>query len=208
MIPRASHALLFASIHSDLDPSGGAALSTRELLELLAARGADCRALTAGVLDYERETTLDEVLAGFDLPMQRFKADLRRPVVARSPDLATSVEVIDLTVDGGRITLMPTAFSRTERSPDREESASFLDLADQVFKRCRPHILLTYGGHPACLEMIRRARMRSVAVVFRLHCLDYHVGRAFTYSAKPPGNQTRRCQARKKLINRLDPRGA
>jgi hypothetical protein len=39
--------LLFDSIHSYLDPSGGAALSKRELLELLAARCADCRALTA-----------------------------------------------------------------------------------------------------------------------------------------------------------------
>ncbi len=68
--------LLFASIHSYLDPSGGAVLSTRELLEFLAARGADCRVLTAGVLDYERETTLDEVLARLDLPSQRFRADL------------------------------------------------------------------------------------------------------------------------------------
>ena len=38
------HRLLFASIHSYLDPSSGAALATRELLELLAARGWDCRA--------------------------------------------------------------------------------------------------------------------------------------------------------------------
>jgi hypothetical protein len=47
-----SHRLLFASIHSYLDPSSGAALATRELLELLAARGWDCRAFTCGVLDY------------------------------------------------------------------------------------------------------------------------------------------------------------
>ena len=111
--------LLFASIHSYLDPSGGAALSTRELLELLAAHGADCRALTAGVLDYERETTLDEVLAGLDLPSQRFRADLRSP--------GGSVEVIDLTVNGVRVTLMPTASSRAERSPDMRESACFLE---------------------------------------------------------------------------------
>jgi hypothetical protein len=78
--------LVFASIHAYLDSSDGAALSTRELLELLAARGADCRALTAGVLDYEPETTLDEVLAGLDLPAQRFQASLGHPVVARSPD--------------------------------------------------------------------------------------------------------------------------
>ena len=31
--------LLFASIHCYLDPSSGAAICTRELLELLAARG-------------------------------------------------------------------------------------------------------------------------------------------------------------------------
>ena len=33
--------LLFASIHGYLDPSSGAALATRDLLELLAARGVD-----------------------------------------------------------------------------------------------------------------------------------------------------------------------
>ena len=33
-----AHRLLFASIHSYLDPASGAALATRELLELLAAR--------------------------------------------------------------------------------------------------------------------------------------------------------------------------
>jgi hypothetical protein len=35
--------LLFASIHGYLDPSGGAALCTRELLEAPAAWQADCR---------------------------------------------------------------------------------------------------------------------------------------------------------------------
>ena len=59
--------LLFASIHSYLDPSSGAALATRELLELLAARGWDCRALTCGVLDYQRETPLDDVLTALEL---------------------------------------------------------------------------------------------------------------------------------------------
>ena len=38
--------LLFASIHSYLDPSSGAAMASREVLELLTARGWDCRALT------------------------------------------------------------------------------------------------------------------------------------------------------------------
>ena len=55
--------LLFAAIHCYLDPSSGAALCTREQLELLAGRGMDCRVLTTGILDPERETSLDEVLA-------------------------------------------------------------------------------------------------------------------------------------------------
>ncbi len=46
--------LLFSSIHCYLDPSSGAALCTPELLELLAARGIDCRVLTTGILDPER----------------------------------------------------------------------------------------------------------------------------------------------------------
>ncbi len=35
--------LLFASYHCYFDPSSGAALSTRDLLELLARRGWSCR---------------------------------------------------------------------------------------------------------------------------------------------------------------------
>jgi hypothetical protein len=101
----------------------------------------------------------------------RILADLGHLVVARSPDPATSVKVIDLTVGGVRVTLTltPTASSRAERSPDMQESARFLDLADQVLERFRPHVLLTYGGHPVCLELTRGTRMKSVAVVFLLH---------------------------------------
>ena len=82
--------------------------------------GPDCRALPAGVLDYERETTLDEVLAGLELPLQMFRADL---------EPAGPAEVIGLKVNGVRMTIMPTASSRAERSPDRQEFARFLDLA-------------------------------------------------------------------------------
>ena len=165
------------------------ALSTRELLEMLAARGADCRVLTAGVLDYERETTLDEVLAGLDLTSQRFQADL---------GLGGLAEVIDLAVNGVRVTLMPTASSRAERSPDMRESACFLNLADQVLERFRPDILLTYGGHPACLELMRRARMRSVAVVFHLHNFGYNDRRAFADASAIifPSEYSRRYHAR------------
>ncbi len=162
--------LLFSSIHCYLDPSSGAALCTRELLELLAARGSDCRVLTTGILDPERETSLDEVFATLELSVRRFQAELRP---------GGSAEVLDLGVNGVRVTLMPTASSRAERSPDPREAAIFLELAEQVFDRFRPDVLLTYGGHPASLELMRRARQRGIAVVFHLHNFGYNDRRAF-----------------------------
>ena len=84
--------LLFSSIHCYLDPSSGAALCTRELLELLVGQGMDCRVLTTGILDPERETSLDEVLAALELPVQRFQAEM---------GMSRAAEVIDLGVKGG-----------------------------------------------------------------------------------------------------------
>ncbi|WP_165231482.1 hypothetical protein [Aquisphaera insulae] len=60
--------LLFSSIHCLLDPSSGAAIATRELLELLSGRGAECRAFTAGVLDDEEDPSLDQALGTLGLP--------------------------------------------------------------------------------------------------------------------------------------------
>ena len=91
--------LLFSSIHCYLDPSSGAALCTRELLELLAARGMDCRVLTTGVLDPERETTLDEVLATLELPCQRFWAELGAGRAAEVIDLSSERRAGDAHAD-------------------------------------------------------------------------------------------------------------
>jgi glycosyltransferase involved in cell wall biosynthesis len=164
------HRLLFASIHSYLDPSSGAALATREVLQLLAACGWDCRALTCGVLDYAEETPLEDVLSVLERPSPRVGAAL---------SLGGDAEVFDLELDGVRVTLLPTASSRGERAPNPREAAIFLDLVDQVLERFQPQVLLTYGGHPVCMEMMRRARARGIAVVFHLHNFGYNNRRAF-----------------------------
>ena len=120
-LTRHGSSIAFASIHSYLDPSSGAALATRELLELLAARGWDCRALTCGVLDYQNETPLEDVLATIERPAPRAGAALSR---------GGEAEVFDLELNGVRVTLMPTSHSRAERAPNPREGAMFLDLAD------------------------------------------------------------------------------
>ena len=135
--------LLFASIHCYLAPSRGVALCTRELLEAPAARGAERRAPSMGVLDYRQEVSLDEVLAGLGLPGQRLEA---------APAREGTAEVIALTVNGVRVTLLPTSSTRAERSPDPRESALLLDLADQVLDRFWPQALVICGGHSASVS--------------------------------------------------------
>jgi glycosyltransferase involved in cell wall biosynthesis len=181
--------LLFASIHSYLDPSSGAALATREVLELLTARGMDCRAFTAGVLDFERETSVEEVLASLEMPGRRVQAELSS---------AGTVDVYDLSVNGVRVTLLPTASSRAERSPDPREAGPFLDLADQIFDRFRPDVLLTYGGHPASFDLMRSAQARGIPVVFHLHNFGYNDARFFQHTSSVifPSEYSRRCHNR------------
>lgn len=184
--------LLFASIHSYLDPSSGAALATRELLELLAARGWDCRALCCGILDYQRETTIDELLTitEFDGAAGRARASLGR---------GESAEVVDLTVKGVRVTMLPTESSRAERSPNPGEGEAFLDLAGQVLRRFRPEVMLTYGGHPVSLELMRRARAGGTPVVFHLHNFGYSDRSAFAHATAVlfPSEYSRRDYSRR-----------
>ena len=87
--------------------------------------------------------------------------------------------MIDLSLNGVRVTVMPTASSLAERAPDPRELEIFLGLAGQVFDRFRPDVLLTYDGHRASLELMRRSRMLEIAVVFHLHNLGYNDRGAF-----------------------------
>jgi hypothetical protein len=121
------HRLLFASIHSYLDPSSGAALATRELLELLAARDWDCRAFTCGVLDFAHETPLEDLLASIEH---------RTPPVTAALSRGGNAEVFDLEWNGVRIhscrrrTAGPTRHGARARlaffsiSPTRSSTAS------------------------------------------------------------------------------------
>ncbi len=90
-------------------------MCTRELLELLAAREMDCRVLTTGILDPERETSLDQLLATLELPARRFQAEL---------GTGRAAEVVDLGVSGVRVILMPTASSGAELPSHAPSSAS------------------------------------------------------------------------------------
>ncbi|AGA28661.1 glycosyltransferase family 4 protein [Singulisphaera acidiphila] len=165
--------ILFASCHGYVDPSSGAAISTRELMELFAARGIDARVLSTGVLDYNKEKPLKDVLDRLNVPYRTARASLAGAHRETEGGTPRGVEVYDLQLDGVRVTLMPTASSRSFKAPSATEAAAFLDLADQVFERFRPQVMLTYGGPPIGRELIVRARRRGIAVVFHLRNFQY-----------------------------------
>lgn len=166
--------LLFASPHGYVDPSSGAALATRDVLELLARRGVDCRVLTAGLLDFERETAIEDVLGPMGL------RPTEASVACRG---GRHAPVLDATLAGVRVTWLRTRSSRPERAPDPEEAGLFVELAEQVLARFRPQVVLAYGGHPACLAVMERARRGGAAVVFHLHNFAYDDRRAFADAA-------------------------
>jgi len=173
--------LLFASVHGYADPSSGAAWATRDILELLAARGVDCRVVSTGVLDYERETPLDPVLDALGVPA--------RPAAG----------ACEFALGGVRVAVVRTASSRVERSSDPVESRAFLALAERALDDFRPRVLLTYGGHPANLALMARARRRGVPVVFHLHNFAYGDRRCFADASAVlvPSEYSRRYYARR-----------
>lgn len=155
--------LLFASTHCLLDPTSGAAICTRDAWHLLAEGGHDCRAVTAGVLDSPHPGGIPGLIEAAGLNYRAAKVRLED----------RSVRVLDLTWDGVRATVLPIEPPDAGPSPNRTESEAYLSLVDQAVERFRPQALLTYGGHPANLEMIRRVRQRGIPVGFFLHNFAY-----------------------------------
>jgi glycosyltransferase involved in cell wall biosynthesis len=186
--------LLFASCHCYLDPSSGAALATRDVLELLSERGIDCRALTGGLLDFEQETAIEQVFNTLGVA----------PAFAVAPITGgVDADLFDFEYNRVRVTTIPFGSSLAQKSPTLDEANCYLALTEQAFDRFRPQVLLTYGGHPADLELMRRAKLRGIAVVFHLHNFAYDDRRAFenTVAILVPSEYSRRFYNRRLGVN-------
>jgi uncharacterized protein (TIGR01627 family) len=156
--------LLFCSYHCLVDPSSGAALSTRDLLGLLAARGWPCRALCGPALDAEPDGPFDQRLAGHGLPFTRKES-------AAGPCPFTLYHFTQAAVP---FSVFRPDGSPPSHTPTPAEGAVFLALLERVLEHFRPDLFLTYGGHWLAREAIARASRRGVRVVFALHNFAYH----------------------------------
>lgn len=152
--------LLFCSYHSYLDPASGAARSTRDLLELLAARGWNCAVLSGPLLD--GATATPEAVLQAEGQAYRYRPGTVGDVPCRLlHSFLNGVNVHGFQPDPA------------QGEPDEATSRAFLQVFDQVADRFRPEVVWTYGGQPLALSLLRRARRRGAKVVFALHNLAY-----------------------------------
>lgn len=159
--------LLFASWHRLIDPSSGAAVATRDLLELMAARGWECRAFCGPQLDFESGESISRLFAEQQIPCELRAAPPQMPPFVlhhfRQGDLRGTVYVPE------SATSAPLA---ADGLPMEHETA-FLALLDRFLERERPDVLLTYGGRRISRRLMAAARARGVPVVFALHNFAY-----------------------------------
>ncbi len=159
---RSSPRLLFCSYHGYLDPSSGAALSTRDLWELLASRGWRCQVFCGPHLDFAASPSLEQLLEAHGLPF-----GVRRHAASALPFAVYQYQQGGVPVTS----YVPDVSHRP--CPGQEEGAPFLALLERLLQRCPPDLILTYGGHWLAREILQLAQRRHLPVVFALHNLEY-----------------------------------
>src|SRR5688572_10487205 len=161
----------------------------RILMQWLAAAGHQCRVLCTARFDAKPPDDLDRHLAELGVPLRRnppsktFLRSVRKPA-----NVAVGRPTVDFTREGVPVTMLLTRAQPGSPS-ERFEVDQFLFLLDGVLHQFTPDLLLTYGGHPAVQESLRRARRRDVITVFTLRNYGYedrrffqHVDHVFTCS--------------------------
>jgi glycosyltransferase involved in cell wall biosynthesis len=168
--------LLFCNRNFFLDDSNGAAIANRVLARRLARLGFGVEVLSGTVVDAGQPRDPAEALDERGIP--HTAGDGSGVVVGAAgvlmvdpPHLRARVDGVPMTTDGRPI--------RTSQDPDEAEVAEFLRLFDGTVARFRPDVLVTYGGDPLTMEILRRSRRLGMATVFTLHNFSYRSPGAF-----------------------------
>jgi glycosyltransferase involved in cell wall biosynthesis len=154
--------LFFCSYHGYADPSSGAAISTRDLLEMLTARGWSCGVLCGPHTDFERARAPSELLS----------AATGNATSARGQDGGIAYTLHHALAGGVRLTVYVPDRARPGE-PAEDEGRVFLRLFERISGHFRPDVLLTYGGHWLARAIPGAARRQGTRVVFALHNFAY-----------------------------------
>jgi glycosyltransferase involved in cell wall biosynthesis len=139
--------IIFASPHSVLDRTSGAAISMRTILERLAQRGAGVASLTATIFDSPRGA------AGIPPPPAEAAERRFRPYPVMR--------------NGVRHLIMRTAQQRRWQMTAMEQEAFERSFRD-ILRRASPDVMFLFGGMLLERHMLAEARQRGVVTVFYL----------------------------------------
>jgi glycosyltransferase involved in cell wall biosynthesis len=154
---------MFASYHCHHDPTSGAALCTRDLFALLAARGWACGVMTGPYLDTHSNPPIDD----------RFR-DASGVRAERGQAGSLGFTVYNFVAPRGYpVSIVSPEPPATRRAPTPDETSLFLRLLGLAVKEFRPEVVLTYGGDPASVGVIDVARRAGAKVAFWLHNYAY-----------------------------------
>jgi hypothetical protein len=150
--------VLFASAHSIVDFSNGAAVASLDVLRALASAGFQCQAFCTSRLDFHEDTSLEKIIVGSGEPLRV------------RPSVCPSGHARLLHTRRGPVPITIVRLQSSLQNPEQvDEVRVALDFFGTVLDSFRPDVLLTYGGDPISQGMIALARARGIAVVFALH---------------------------------------
>jgi len=155
--------ILFCSYHCYFDPSSGAAISVRDLLELLVSRGWPCAVFCGPQQDFEESEPLDQMLKVHGL-----SPEIRRVNAGRA-----GCTLYHFVQGGVPVTIYSPSPTTPRRPPSAADGETFLGLFAQAVERFRPDLVFTYGGHWLARRLMATAKGRGLPVVFGLYNLEY-----------------------------------
>jgi glycosyltransferase involved in cell wall biosynthesis len=159
--------IAFVSAHCAIDPTNGAATSTLDGLQLLAASGFDCQVFCCSHLDALEEVAIEHIL-----DQSGTQYALRDATIGNYAGqlLFTSQGKVPMT-------LFRAASSRQWASA--AEFEAFLAACDHFLREQRPDLVWTYGGDSSAYAIQRLAKRLDIPVLFALHNFCYFAPDAF-----------------------------
>jgi glycosyltransferase involved in cell wall biosynthesis len=154
--------IVFASPHSIIDYSNGAAIATLHALQFLGKQGFECQSFCGSYLDTPDESRLEEQL---DLCRIPYESRLAKIGDFKGRMIFSLAEGLPVTSFGAASTL--------GRWSGEEEIAAFLTAFCMFLDKNRPDAVLTYGGDAVAMAMIEQVKVRDIPVVFMLHNFLY-----------------------------------
>ena len=162
--------ILYASPICLIDSSSGAAIATQRSLGFLNELGFQCEAFCGSTSDAPEEILVQEQLASRGIPY-----DIQNGIVC-----GQQCRILNARVRGTAVNVYLSGSTRG-RWTGIPEIKAFLQSFARWLEAYRPDAVLTYGGDPVSLEMMRIAKSYDLPVVFGLHNLAYNSPQSFRH---------------------------